>query len=183
MPSGANQEALEWIDRWPDWPAPALILHGPQGCGKTHLLSLWQEKAGPKGQALDDAERFFGDREAEENLFHAYNLAKENNSYLMLTMHKPTAQQPIALPDLASRLRSAPHIAVHEPDDATLQAIIVKLMNDRQMTVAPEVVHYILPRIERSYSAVIDLIEKIDTISLSEKRAVTIPFVKPLIEG
>ena len=32
-----NREALAWIDRWPDWPAPALALGGPAGCGKTHL--------------------------------------------------------------------------------------------------------------------------------------------------
>ncbi len=36
-----NREALAWIDRWPDWPAPALALNGPTGCGKTHLGRIW----------------------------------------------------------------------------------------------------------------------------------------------
>ena len=35
--AAGNREALAWIDRWPDWPAPALALGGPPGCGKTHL--------------------------------------------------------------------------------------------------------------------------------------------------
>lgn len=37
--AGANREAAEWIARWPDWPAPGLALHGPPGCGKSHLLA------------------------------------------------------------------------------------------------------------------------------------------------
>ena len=33
----ANEAAVAWLDRWPDWPAPALALAGPAGSGKTHL--------------------------------------------------------------------------------------------------------------------------------------------------
>ena len=36
-----NQAAIQWLDRWPDWPAPALTLHGPTGCGKTHLARVF----------------------------------------------------------------------------------------------------------------------------------------------
>src|SRR5262245_41235578 len=41
-----NREALAWIDRWPDWPAPALALGGPPGCGKTHLGRIWAARTG-----------------------------------------------------------------------------------------------------------------------------------------
>ncbi len=37
-----NAAAVAWIDRWPDWPAPALALWGPAGSGKTHLLEVWR---------------------------------------------------------------------------------------------------------------------------------------------
>ncbi|HRQ82666.1 MAG TPA: DNA replication protein, partial [Azospirillaceae bacterium] len=40
-----NAEAVAWIDRWPAWPAPALCLYGPAGCGKTHLSRIWAERA------------------------------------------------------------------------------------------------------------------------------------------
>src|SRR5262245_3729974 len=46
MVAGGNQDALAWIDRWPDWPGPALALAGPAGCGKTHLAHIWAERAG-----------------------------------------------------------------------------------------------------------------------------------------
>jgi len=44
--SDCNAAALGWIERWPDWPAPALVLHGPAGSGKSHLAELWRERSG-----------------------------------------------------------------------------------------------------------------------------------------
>ncbi|MCY4503228.1 MAG: DNA replication protein, partial [Alphaproteobacteria bacterium] len=42
----SNAEAVAWIDRWPDWPAPALTVWGPAGAGKTHLAHVWQARSG-----------------------------------------------------------------------------------------------------------------------------------------
>src|SRR3546814_4523758 len=41
----SNAEAVGWLDRWPDWPAPALVIHGPAGCGKTHLTQVWRARS------------------------------------------------------------------------------------------------------------------------------------------
>lgn len=38
----SNREVVAWLDRWPDWPAPALTIHGPAGSGKTHLAQVWR---------------------------------------------------------------------------------------------------------------------------------------------
>ncbi|MEI9984851.1 MAG: hypothetical protein WDN69_17585 [Aliidongia sp.] len=43
--AAANAAAVAWIDRWPDWPAPALVLQGPPASGKTHLASVWRARA------------------------------------------------------------------------------------------------------------------------------------------
>ncbi|MFP3422559.1 chromosomal replication initiator DnaA, partial [Bacillus sp. SIMBA_161] len=41
-----NEAAVAWIDRWPDWPGTAVVLHGPAGSGKTHLAHVWADRAG-----------------------------------------------------------------------------------------------------------------------------------------
>lgn len=183
MPAPCNADALAWIDRWPDWPYPALIIYGAEGCGKTHLLSLWMDKVGERHHAIDDVQSLFGNAEQEEELFHLFNLARENGTSLLLAMDKPVAQQAITLPDLASRLRAAPQVEVQEPDDTALQGVIIKLCHDRQLRIPPDVVAYILPRIERRYAAVRSLVDRIDKASLAEKRSVTIPLVKKIIDS
>ncbi|MFD1378957.1 P-loop NTPase family protein [Fodinicurvata halophila] len=49
--SPGNRAAVEWIDRWPDWPAPTLALSGPAGSGKTHLAQVWRVRS--QALALD----------------------------------------------------------------------------------------------------------------------------------
>ena len=44
--SGCNEAALGSIERWPDWPERALVLHGPAGSGKSHLAELWRARSG-----------------------------------------------------------------------------------------------------------------------------------------
>ena len=90
--AGGNREALAWVERWPDWPAPALALSGPTGCGKTHLARIWAARAGAsvidgtdlEGKSVADLSDMAAaspaivvegaDRAPERALFHLYNL-------------------------------------------------------------------------------------------------------------
>ena len=40
----SNEAALALIEAWPDWPASALAVHGPAGCGKTHLVMCFRKR-------------------------------------------------------------------------------------------------------------------------------------------
>lgn len=44
MVGPGNRDAVAWVDCWPDWPGPAVVIHGPPGCGKTHLASVWRAR-------------------------------------------------------------------------------------------------------------------------------------------
>jgi chromosomal replication initiation ATPase DnaA len=89
----------------------------------------------------------------------------------------------VSLPDLKSRLASIPAIGIAAPDDATLEAILVKLFTDRQLVVGPEVVTYLVRHMDRSFAAMRDLVARADAASLAGKRPVTVPLVRALVEA
>lgn len=197
----SNQDAVAWIDLWPEWPAPCLILYGPVASGKSHLCAVWRERAdalaikaadlnettvrdiAAHGSCIvvDDADSLIGNVAGEKGLFHLYNIFKEDGRSILLTLCDPPVRRSFAIPDLASRLRAAPAVAIREPDDQLLAAVLVKLFNDRQLRVGADVINYIVPRIERSFEAVSDLVEAIDNKTLIEKKPVTYGLVRDLL--
>jgi len=48
LSGSGNEDALKLIECWPDWPANAIALIGPEGSGKTHLASIWSAAAGAR---------------------------------------------------------------------------------------------------------------------------------------
>lgn len=201
--SPASEEAVAWIDKWPDWPAPALVVHGAEACGKTHLLHVWAAKTGgtvmtcrdlklktPENLspdivavAVDDLQDAQGDPEREEALLHLYNLMRERGGHLLVTADTPPGQWALGLADLDSRLKAAPAAGIGAPDDALLAAVLLKQFSDRQMQVGGEVIAFLLPRIERSLGAVRELVERIDATALELKRPVTVPLVRGVLDA
>ncbi len=190
--SGCNAMALGWIEGWPDWPAKALVLHGPAGSGKSHLAHLWRERSGAtlvpgdalpraapnelarwRAVAVDDAERA-----PERALLHLYNCCAEAGASLLVVAREAPASWPIALPDLASRLRAAPAVAIASPDDALLGAVLVKHFADRQVRVAPGVIAFLVRRMERSFAAAGALAARLDRLALSAGRPVSIALAR-----
>lgn len=196
-----NHDAVAWIDLWPEWPAPSLILYGPVASGKSHLAAVWGEKANAacvkpdtlndgsiraiasaaKHVILEDADNLIGNVEGEKGLFHLYNLFREEKRSILITLQEPPVRRAFAVPDLASRLRAAPAVAIREPDDVLLGAILVKLFNDRQLRVGTDVVKYILSHMERSFAEARRIVEDADRKALTEKRAVSVPLLKEIL--
>ena len=187
--TAANSQAVAFIDRWPDWPHPVLIVTGARGSGKSHLTAVWCEESGaPSVGAAELSEKtlpelFVGGALAIEDidvaacdekvLFHALNMAREQGGWLLLTARTAPSGWPLKLADLASRLRAAPCVHLGPPDDLLLRAVLVKLFADRQLNVDVTVLDYVCRRIERSLAAAAEFVHRLDREALEEGRAIS----------
>jgi chromosomal replication initiation ATPase DnaA len=179
--------AVSMIDAWPHWSSPVVIIAGPVGSGKSHLASIWREKAGAEtvsarpdqgaedaaanGSVLiEDADRNgFDDR----TLFHIINNVRQNGHTLLITSRLWPMSWPVGLPDLRSRLKAATVVEIGEPDDELLSQVIVKLFSDRQLAVDERLVAYIVARMERSLEAAQTLVERLDRLALARGSRIT----------
>lgn len=199
----SNAEAVAWLDRWPEWPGPALVLWGPTGCGKSHLVQVWRGRSGAAlvagdglvdldvgacvdanpAVAVDDADRVAGDPAAERALLHLHNAVAQAGGSLLLTAAAPPARWTTGLADLDSRLRAAPAAAIADPDDRLLAAVLVKQLADRQLEVGADLVDYLVARMERSFAAARALVARLDRLSLAERRRITRPLAARALAG
>jgi chromosomal replication initiation ATPase DnaA len=192
----ANEAALGWIERWPDWPAPALALSGPAGAGKSHLAQIWRDRADAREiapEALGNAAvpGLLGtaravlidgaDRAAEEPLLHLYNMLAERGGHLLIVARLPPARWTIALPDLRSRLLAAPAIAVAPPDEELIGALLVKLFADRRVPVSRELISFLTLRLERRFAAAHDAVALLDRHALADHRPITVPLARRVL--
>lgn len=187
LPGPGNEAALKLIDSWPDWPANAVALAGPEGSGKSHLAAIWAAASGARVMsaralsvagllpALATAALVVEDTAAadERALFHLLNLAREEEAFLLFTARTAPPLWPVAIADLGSRLRALPVVTLLAPDDATLRGVIVKLAADRQLMLDEAVVRYVSTRIERSYAAARAAVIALDTEALRQGRPPT----------
>jgi chromosomal replication initiation ATPase DnaA len=191
--STSNKEAALWIKQWPEWPACGLVLYGPKGSGKTHLAHLWSQQShaislkileGNEPQSSSSLSHVIFDQPLifNESFFHFFNRMKENHkTFLILSQSSPQTWD-IPLLDLRSRLCSLPAIALHEPDDSLLRAVLMKKFGDYQLRVSDTVIDYLIKHMTRSFDAAHAIAENINTCSLSLKRNITLPLIKEILQ-
>ena len=185
----ANALALASLDSWRHWPGGKMVLTGPPGSGKTHLTHVWAGAAGARvveagalpedlpglsqaPVAVEGADRI-GGTAAETALFHLHNLMAEAGQPLLVTAVGPPRDWGLRLPDLASRMQAAGVARLAPPDDALLAAVMMKLFADRQIAVAPALIQWLVPRMDRSFAAARDLVAALDARALAEARPIT----------
>lgn len=194
----SNHDAVAWLDLWPNWPSPAIVIYGPEACGKTHLAEVWRtrskarmisaaEIAGRDAPSVADGANALVveavDRITDERaLLHLFNYVAGQGGWLLLTAATAPPHWNIKLADLRSRLMALPAIAVGAPDDALIEAVMVKQFTDRQIRVQPDVIAYLLPRLERSLASVRAIVAALDAAALAERRPITVPLARQVLE-
>ena len=184
LPSEANRLAREFLAKPAEWPHGRLLLWGIRGAGKSHLLHIWARAQGaailqaagldqpcwPAGPlALEDIDQ----APSEPVLLHVLNAAAEAGQKLLLTAAQPPSCLPIALPDLASRLRATIAVEIGAADDAFLAGLLDRLLAQRQMVVAPSLRSWLLRRLPRTPGAVQEAAARLDRAALAAGSGVT----------
>lgn len=189
--SSGTAQALAAIDDWQNWPGGKMLLIGPEGAGKTHLAHIWAEACGgvlinasdlpfadlpalakKMAVCVEDAKAIADNPSAQTALFHLHNLLVPAGR-LLITANTPPRDWGNILPDLQSRLQAAPLTLIDAPDDALLSAVLVKLFADRQIAVSPNLIVYLVSRIERSIAAARRVVAQLDAAALTSSRPVT----------
>lgn len=186
--SDSNAAAVALVDRWPDWPVGAAVITGPAGSGKSHLANVWRLRSNAAVAAARDCTiarvpelaafgalvvEDIGTRGDDQALFHLLNLVREQRLAMLLTSDVAPGDLDVTLPDLRSRLKALPFATIAPPDDALLRVVLVKLFADRQLAVDPQVIAYLLLRMERSMEAARRLVAEVDRQALMLKRGVS----------
>lgn len=189
--SPSNAFAVSMIEDWPRWNHRKLLLSGPQGSGKTHLTHVWAQSASAtvisaseldeaniatlaKGPvAVEDVPSIASSEAGQTALFYLHNLCIEAGQWIMFTGRNTPQHWRLTLPDLDSRMRGTTMADMSPPDDDLLKALLIKLFCDRQLSAPPEVINYVVCRIDRSFDSAQRLVCALDALSLAEKRPVS----------
>lgn len=195
----ANAEALNLVTRWPDWPYSVMLLHGPKASGKTHLAHLYATRSqaafidakrigtvpadqllvGNHSWVLDGVEQV----RDEAALAQLINHVRARGDYFLITARTPAPELAFTLPDLRSRLLALPTVELGAPDDALLMGVLAKQFADRQLRIAPDVLHFASQQLERSYDAVQQFARAMDRLSLAKGKAITLALVREAMKN
>ena len=195
--SPSNREAYEFISSWPRWIKRIANIFGPSGSGKTHLTSILKNKTSSlkiESDELNDKIFFeFKIKEAliienlnenvsENLLFSLWNVALQDNKYLLITSTKPISAYKFKLPDLKSRASSSMIMGINLPSDDLISVILAKNFSDKQIKVEKKHIDYIIKRIDRSYEKISQFILTLDKYSLKKGSPFSLKLIKEVLK-
>lgn len=191
--------------RGDDHALPALLLEGPGGSGKSHLLLAACHQAGTAGRphrylslaageaalpglieeldagillAIDDLDAIADSVPGCEALFHLHNRARDAGSALLYASRRPAADRRWALPDLRSRLGQCLRIALLPQDEAGRREILRRRAWRRGLELDESVLDWLLRRVERDLHTLTALLDRLDAAALAAQRRLTVPFLR-----
>jgi len=195
--SPSNQEAYDFINSWPKWIKRTVNIFGPSGSGKSHLASILKSKTSClqiETKNLSD-EIFFkfktkealiienlDEKVSEKLLFSLWNIALQDNKYLLITSKKPINSFKFKLRDLMSRVTSSLIIGINLPSDDLISVILAKNFSDKQIKVEKKHIDYIIKRIDRSYEKISQFILTLDKYSLKKGSPFSLKLIKEVLK-
>ena len=132
--------------------------------------------------AIDDIENIIGDMTWEEQLLKFYEDSYSTRNKILITANDTPKGLNFLLPDLSSRFNLA-LIERLRPmnEDEMIKAILIH-SKARGFDLPEDSAKYLINRVPRDVSVLIDMIKLLDYESLSMQRKLTIPFIKTVLD-
>jgi hypothetical protein len=167
----SNARVVQQLERWSTWPVMGVILCGPRKSGRSLLARIFAAKSG--GQMIDDAER-----QNETTVFHAWNHAQETRRPLVIVADAPPPEWKVKLPDLRSRLSASPVARIEAPDEELMRSLFERQFLRRGLDARPELIQWLLLRVERSHIALLRTVDVLDQAVLERRKRLSIPLAR-----
>ncbi len=149
---------------------------GPAGSGKSHLLNA----AKNLGAHIADNVHLL-DNEAQIELFNTYNQLKAAGGKLITAgLHAPTQMN--LRDDLATRLAWGLVYQLQSLSDVEKTEALKNHAAERGMRLPDEVIAYCLRYLRRDLPTLMSVLNALDEWSLTEKKPVTVPMLKKLLQ-
>jgi len=130
---------------------------------------------------LDDLSQVVGNAVWDEALFHLYNRLRDAGNYLLVSASCAPRDLATGLADLHSRLAWGIVYRLEALDDREKQRALQWRARKRGMDMSDEVAQFILHRSSREAGELFNCLDRLDRLSLVEKRRLTIPFVREVL--
>lgn len=169
--SESNARAVHLLEHWGAWPVMAIVLTGPRKSGRSLLARIFAAKSG--GNIIDDAERH-----SETAIFHAWNAAQESRHPLVIVADATPPEWAVKLPDLRSRLAASTVARLGPPDEPLSRALLEQQFLRRGLDARPELIDWLLLRIERSHVALLRAIDTLDQAVMERRKRLSIPLAR-----
>ena len=202
--SECNQSAVKLIDNIDSWKnskkinsIPAILIHGPAGCGKTHISSIFEQqnscitlssittkdiRLAEKGNNFIIDNFFPGKSFSPEIVMHFLNEVTYNSGSVLFLSRFSAFDMQWELDDLNSRLRSIMSCEIKSPDEMLLYSFLAKYADDKKLILTDKQCIYIIERVERSFETIIKIIDNLDRVSLEIKKKLTFDNLQDVID-
>lgn len=169
-----------------------IFLYGPRKSGKSYLAKIWIKRF-KAIQYKNNFEKIIKSKNNifidninhkinEEEIFHIINHCSFNNLNMLITSNFIVNEIKITLNDLKSRLKIFTFLNINQPDDDMLLNILTKLFIEKQFVInSKDIFQFILKNTNRTYENIINIVSKLDSLSLQKKRQLTIPLIKEIL--
>ena len=195
--SNNNFSAYKLIEEWPNWPGKWLNIFGEKGSGKTHLSKILERKIGKtklvnaesvNNKIIDELHNFdclivdeFKNNIEESVLYSIFNQSRQVDNFVLFNSVFSMKNLSFSSDDLKSRVDSFIFIGIELPTDDLLKVIITKNFSEKQISIDPKFIDFIIKNIERSYEKLFKFIKDIDDLSLSTGKSININLIKKVL--